>query len=345
MGAVFVYKNVSGKWTQTAELTNGPNFGGSVAISASGSTIVVGSPHHASNGVSDNDGNVAIFSDSSGSWKMTASFNDKLEEWIGSSVAISGNGTTVAAVAPYRENGLLELTGAVVVYRDGSKGWKTTNTITNNAALGGIGNAASNPYDIGLSASGSTLVVGNPYTSSTTTDTYTGSVAVFQLASSGKWVKQATLRASDSAAGDEFGFMAALSANGSTIVAATTYTNSSGTQVMNKAYVFSNSSGSWKQTAELTKYFVSTVAVSAAGSAVLIGDPYVGAAGEGLLYGLSAGKWAQTATISAPANVTSGAGFGGAVALPGSGSNAWFGVAAENVGSATGAGAVYLFVK
>lgn len=323
-GAVFVYKKVSGKWAQTAQLTGGyGGFGQNVAVSANGSAIVVGSPSDLGVG-----GGVAFFSDSSGSWQLTGSFIETTPELLGSSVAISGSGTTAAAVVGDYPGSGTE-TGAVFVYTHSSSGWKQTATITSKRA-NGIG-CTYYCQDVGLSETGSRLVVGNPFTSSDT-----GSVFVFTHASTGGWVKTAVLRASDGAGvgGNEFGDSAAISADGSTIVA--------GDSFPGPAYVFSDSSGSWKQAAELLSSSASSVAVSANGSAVLVGDEGANSfTGGAYLYNLSGGTWTLTATLTSPGTFSLGSG----VALSGSGSTALVGDADQTVGTASQEGAAYLYAK
>jgi hypothetical protein len=294
LGEVFVYKLVSGTWTQTGKLFSG---GSSVAISANGSTIVTGEP-----GDTNDSGAVFIYSDSSGSWRETASFAGTpyaAADFLGSSVAVNGSGTVAAAVAyRYPGNGSNSAPGAVFVYQHRSTGWKQTATITGTSA-NGIGSGAND--DLGLSRTGSMLVVGNPNSASSGN----GSISVFTHAS-GKWANTATLTA---ATGTEVGGLVALSADGSTIVTGDQFTGTS-------TLVFSHSSGSWKQTSEIATAG-SSLALSANGSAVLIGE-YLGV-GEALLYNLSGGKWTKTATLSPSDTHLPGAELGSDVALSGNG--------------------------
>jgi hypothetical protein len=334
---VYVYRKVSGKWVQTNVLDAGnvASFGSSVAISANGSTIVVGVP------TADSllTGGIAIYKYRGGAWKQTALFTGADYTQLGSSVAVNGTGTTVAAVAG-NWPGSGTWTGGVLVWQLGSSGWTLKSTIT-AAGAHSIGSVFHDD-GLGLSADGSTLVVGNPGTSSEA-----GSLFVFHHASSGKWVKTATLKASDGVARDEFAYTAAISGDGSTIVAGAPYHNGQ----KGALYVFRDSSGSWKQTAELAPstafQFGFSVAVSADGSAVLVGDPTASglALGDAVVYSLSAGKWTQTATVAPRDAKLTGGQFGNQVALSGNGSTAVVGAPDQTDGTARDRGAAYVYVK
>jgi hypothetical protein len=344
-GAVFVYKDVSGTWTRTGTLTGaspGDGFGVSVAISTTGSTIVVGAPY--SNDGGNGGGGAFIYSDSSGSWKQTASLPDPdgaLNEYMGSAVAISGAGNTVAVLAPDYPDAS-PITGAVYFYQLGSTGWKRTTKIT---GVSKAGLPQGTFEDIGLSSAGSALVVSNEG-ATTTAGASAGSVLVYDRSSTGKWAKKATLTASDAAANEGFGNSVAISASGTTIVVGDeNYTNSSRVQ-KGAAYVFNNSSGSWRQTGELTgttgSLFGSSVAVTTKGAVILVGAENADSAvGQAFVYGNSSGTWKKTSTL-APRTAVSGAAFGNSVALSGRGAAALIGA---DVPSGSGAGAAYVFVK
>jgi trimeric autotransporter adhesin len=101
-GAVYVFTRRGGTWSQTAELTASgtsaeDDFGSSVALSAGGSTALVGAPGHNSYA-----GAVYVFTLRGGTWfqagKLTAS-DAAAHDQFGSSVALSAGGSTAVVGA------------------------------------------------------------------------------------------------------------------------------------------------------------------------------------------------------------------------------------------------------
>ena len=116
-GHVRVFENVNGTWTQIGQDIDadapGDFFGSSVSIDDSGSTLAIGAPRHNNFG-----GQAKIFQNINGSWTQIAnvlgtmgtSFNDS--DLLGESIAINGDGSTVAIGAPTGNEG-----GSVKVYQ------------------------------------------------------------------------------------------------------------------------------------------------------------------------------------------------------------------------------------
>ena len=145
-----------------------------------------------------------------------------------------------------------------------------------------------------LAVSGDTVVVGAPFEDSTANKVNgnagsnsarnSGAAYVF-VKSSGQWVQQAYLKASDGAAGDQFGFSVAIS--GDTVVVgayaagdittATATTPATQTQYVGAAYVFTRSAAKWTQQPILTPTVKSIVgdafgySVAVAGNTAVIG--------------------------------------------------------------------------
>jgi len=321
-GAVYVFsKPASGEWanaTQTAELTASDGvesdaLGVSVAVSASGSTIVAGASRHGGEA-----GAVYVFSKpASGGWKnatqtaeLTAT-GGAAPDALGHSVAASGS--TIVAGAP----GASSYQGAVYVFSEPlSGGWKNA---TQTAEL-----TASDPgaaYDVlggSVAVSGPTIVAG---AAGHTVNGHLrqGAVYVFSEPASGGWknaTQTAELTAADGVANDTMGAVA-ISEPGSTIVAGAAGHKVNGVSEAGAAYVFTEPlSDNWEtttQTAELTAaspgaadFLGGSVAVS--GSTIVAGAAFHAANGhhwQGAAYAFSkpvSDSWenaTQTAELTA----------------------------------------------
>jgi hypothetical protein len=162
------------------------------------------------------------------------------------------------------------------------------------------------------------------------------------------FIQQAELTASDGAASDAFG--TSVTVSGTTIVVGADGHTVGSNAGQGAAYVFSNTSGTWKQTAELTASdgtagddFGYSVAVT--GGTVAVGAPLhkVGSnAGQGAVYAFSntSGTWQQTAELTA-SDGAYGDELGKSVAV--SGGTIVAGAATHQVGSNYDQGAAYVF--
>jgi hypothetical protein len=166
--------------------------------------------------------------------------------------------------------------------------------------------AAADDFGKHVAMDGSTVVVGAPQKTIGSNSTQ-GAAYVF-VQTSGTWVQQAELTASDGAAFDEFGSSVAVS--GSTIVVGAGWRTVGSNNSQGAAYVFVESNGTWSQQAELTasdgannNYFGFSVAVS--GSTVAVGAPGYPAVGSNVAQGAayvfaeSGGTWSQQAELTA----------------------------------------------
>ena len=113
-GAAYVFTLRGGAWFQTAQLTashpaRGDGFGDSVALSAGGSTALVGAPGHSGGGPA------YVFRLHGGTWSQTAvlaASRAAPNDLFGSSVALSALGSTALVSAP----GNNSYTGAAYVF-------------------------------------------------------------------------------------------------------------------------------------------------------------------------------------------------------------------------------------
>jgi hypothetical protein len=106
-GAAYVFSDASGTWTQIAKLTvpGTSELGTSLAISASASTIVLGSP------TSNNDnGEAFVFTKSGSTYVKTQKLTEPASEsfaLLGDNTAISATGSTIAFGEP--QNGVTDV--------------------------------------------------------------------------------------------------------------------------------------------------------------------------------------------------------------------------------------------
>jgi hypothetical protein len=195
---VSVFVRVNGAWSQQGgRLSAGalPAIGGfgsgpagpfrrNLAMSSDGNTIVLGSPY-------DNDFNGAafVFTRSGGVWSQQgtrlAASGPTDGSQQGGSVAISGDGATIAVSSPYDASAGTG-TGAVWTFRRSGTAWTQQ-----GGRLVGTGTVtpAQQGYSVALSSDGVTLVEGGPWDNLTAAtdplwgDTSVGAAWVFSAAS------------------------------------------------------------------------------------------------------------------------------------------------------------------
>jgi FG-GAP repeat/Phosphoesterase family len=227
-GAAYVFVKSGSTWSQQAMLADpgnisGDGFGNSVAVS--GSTAVVGAP-----GTFSTAGAAYVFVRSGTTWSQQTELTDpgaSVNDQFGTSVAISGS-TAVIGAPGGAGAGL-----AYVFVRAGT-------TWSQQAELGASDAASGDDFGYSVAISGSTALVGNPFSNANT-----GAAYVF-VRSGVSWSQQAELTAVGGASGDKFGYSVAIS--GTTAVVGADAGNS-GTGA---AYTFVRAGTAWSQQAELT---------------------------------------------------------------------------------------------
>lgn len=260
-GAVYVYSGSGATWAQTAELVQprsvntGIYYGWSVAVSSTGSTLVVGAI-----GGGNGGGSAYVYKLKSGRWVNTATLTASDEggqDLFGYNVAFSGSDIVVAS--PGHDDGA----GAVYVFA------KSGGTWGQQAELTGSDTTAGDQFGLGaLSTSGKSLLVGAP-----THGSAAGAAYVFTRTGT-SWAQTAELQAKKAAPGKQFGFGGAI-AGKTVVVGAQDYPNGGGS-----AYVFKESAGTWKQRATFTgtdtgagDAFGRAVALSPDATTVEVGAP------------------------------------------------------------------------
>lgn len=350
-GAVYVFSRPAGGWatgTQIATLTAsdgvaGDNLGHSVAISADGSTIVAGAPK-----ANLSTGAVYVFTRSGSAW---ATSQDTAEltnasgnpgDRLGSSVAVSSNGLTVVAGAPFVNADF----GAGYVFTGPTSGpWSSETTPAATLTTADLGGDPDPGNDLGwssaISADGSTIVLG---ASGNTANGFAGGQgsAYVYIGSGTNWSQKAKLTASDGGVHDLLGTAVAISSNGSAVIAGTESTVNPGA-----VYVFvkPTAPSGWTdatQNAKLTAsdgaaadYLGAALAISSDGSTIVAGAPNAKVSGNtnrgaAYVFDKPATGWVtglETTKLIASDGAANNA-FGGAVASSSDGTTVVAGAAA-----------------
>ena len=172
------------QFAHAATLTNANGAGGdgtgtSVAISADGSTMVVGVPD--ANG---SQGAAYVYTRGANGWQtsnepdvLTAS-NGAAEDHFGYSVSVSHDGSVIAVGAPYASGGGDE-DGQVYVFDRPGGGWTAQSTQTETTKVAASGNFDRLGWALALSPDGTYLAAGEPGYSSSMALTGQGAVTVW----------------------------------------------------------------------------------------------------------------------------------------------------------------------
>lgn len=252
-GAVYMFERDStDQWSQQAyvKASNtgaGESFGGSLALSADGSTMAVGAVFENSNarGIdgdqSDNSANSAgavyVFSRNAGqSWSQQAyvkGSNTEARDEFGSGLGLSSDGNTLAVgafgedsratgIGGDQNDNLASLAGAAYVFTRAAGQWSQEAYV--KASLADPDDAFG--FALSLSGDGNTLAVAAPGEASRSKGVGgvqsdnnapdAGAAYVFTR-TAGVWSQQAYVKASNTETLDRFGFALALSADGSTL--------------------------------------------------------------------------------------------------------------------------------
>jgi hypothetical protein len=190
---------------------SGADFGGSVAINETGSILAVGASEQA------NGGSVYTFTLSGTTWSAQATKNAAAAgDKFGKSVAISDDGTTLAVGAPYNDSTATN-TGAVYIFTGTNFADTQATPIASNKEL-----EDHFGHSVALSQTGDTLIVGAPDEDSNATSVCTSGCgtdnsaasagAVYRYTRSGStWTEKTYIKATNTGAGDQFGFSVSVS--------------------------------------------------------------------------------------------------------------------------------------
>jgi hypothetical protein len=216
--------------------------------------------------------------------------------YFGHAVAVSGTSAVVGALNT--ESGV----GRAYVFANTTDSWTQVAELKGSNAPDGFGAA--------VSISGDTAAVGAPYYANEA-----GRVWVFSKTTSG-WKPVAELKGADTASHDLFGLSIGVSGN-TIVVGSEGYSGFAG-----RTYVFTRSTSSWKQTAELKistpspqSLFGMSVAIS--GVKVVVGAPGSShGVGRAYIFSETGLGWKQVAQLAA-SDAGSDDQFGSSVAIAG----------------------------
>lgn len=241
-------------------------FGGSVAVTPDGKTIIVGAPY---------DGNslgaTAVFKLQQDGWhqyghKLVAQDTIGTKPRQGFSVAVSKDGTRIASGAPKDNNN----TGAVFIfdYNEEKAVYEQTSKIVSSNT---IGSSIQQGYRLALSPDGNTLVF------SGIGDNNGQGAAWVYLYDGNQWNEQAKLVGSNAVGQAKQGSAIAISADGNTIAMGA----SDDEQLKGAAYVFTRINSTWTQVGSKLRctditsnaWQGTSIALSSDGMALFIGAP------------------------------------------------------------------------
>lgn len=334
--SVHVFTRSGTQWTEQAivkasNATTGDEFGYSLALSADGNTLAVGArlEDSAATGVDGDEGNSIAHSNSGAAyvyrrngnaWTKQAylkASNTGGADSFGYRMAISADGHTLAVAAQEdssatgidgdQNNNDASSSGAVYVFTDDGGAWHQQAYIkaSNTGASDEFG------HSLALSSNGSTLAVGAPREDSAAmgidgdqlSNVATNSGAVYVFARSGNtWLQQAYVKASNSGAGDQFGYAVSLSGDGNTLavgavsedsaaggVSATVIDNVGQFGSSGAAYLFKRAGTAWQQKAYIKApntgqgdQFGTSLALAADGEVLAVGALVEDGAAQGI---------------------------------------------------------------
>lgn len=342
-GALTLSAAVMGGWTQQAQLnrTGGVaygEFGSSVALSADGTTAIVG-------GFFDNGprGTATVFARSGGVWIQQAQLTSaatggRAGGHFGYSVGLSSDGNT-AVVGAHRDGvGPNTIEGTATVFVRTGATWSQQQQLS--AADGSDWDYFG--YSVAISGDGKTVIVGAHY-DDVGTNTDQGSASVFTLLG-GAWTQQAHLTGTGGEVNNYFGYSVALSGDGDTAIVGAPFDFVGANKYQGSATVFTRSNGVWNEQKQLTSAtgmyddtFGISVAISTDGNTAIVGAYYdnVGARpdqGSATVFARSGVVWTEQAQLTMATGSTSDC-FGVSVALSGDGNIAIVGAHLDDVGA------------
>jgi len=239
-GAAYVFTQSNGTWSESQKLTASDgglfdNFGASVALD--GNTLVVGA-NGATVGGNAAQGAVYVFTESNGTWtqtqKLTADDGAAYDNF-GLSVALKGS--TILIGSPRAAVGANAAQGALYVFTESNGTWSQTQKLT--ASDG----AANDSFGESVDLDGSTALIG-AYNATVNGHSLQGAAYIF-TESNGSWSEGQKLTASDGTTNANFGNAVAL--NGITALIGADGSTVGGNTYQGKAYLFTESGGSWSQ--------------------------------------------------------------------------------------------------
>ncbi len=345
IGAAWVFTRSGSTWTQQGPKLTGSGeigageFGDSVALSASGSTALIGGDH-------DNTavGAAWVFTLSGSTWtqqgaKLTAKGGEEEGEGeFGKSVALSGEGTTALIGGPNEGAGFTLRYGAAWVFTFSGSTWTQQGAKLQGPA--GEIEEGQFGWSVALSSNGNTALIGG-----NRNNKFVGAAWVFTRSGS-TWTQQGgALTATGEIGEGELGWSVALSSAGNTALIGGPGDNTN----VGALWVFTRSGSTWTQ--QGTKLTGSgevgegqlgySVALSANGNTALAGGPTDNlAVGAAWVFTHSGATWSQVGSKLTGSGEAGEGQFGSSVALSSEGNTALIGGYGDNKN--VGAGWVFV---
>jgi hypothetical protein len=274
--------------------------------------------------------------------KIVASDKQYLD-YLGYSVAISGDGNTAIAGAPY-EDGAGDIAGAAYIFTRSGTSWSEQQKIYPSGApwreyFG---------WSVSISDDGNTAIIGA--FRENTGGTQAGAAYIFTRTNS-EWTQRFKLKASDAERDDLFGAAVAISGDGNTVIVGAAGEDSNiDTYRSGAVYIFRWSGTDWTEQQKIQAsdkdvrdVFGAAVAISEDGNTAIVGawseDTGGDDAGAAYIFTRSGTTWTQQQKIQS-ADKQAGDYFGGSVSISGEGNTAIVG--ASNEGNI---GAAYIFTR
>ena len=298
-GHVRVYTRNGSTWEQTGDDINGKaandRSGWSVAMSANGSRIAIGSRDGGPNG----EGQVRVYTLSGSTWAQTGSDinGEAAGDQSGVSVAMSATGTHIAIAAPVKNSNA----GRVRIYTLTNGNWTQTGSDIDGEAAGDQASSTvfATTTSIAMSANGTHIAIGASQNDGNGTNS--GHVRIYTLVNN-TWTQTGD-DINGETAGDELGSSVAMSADGTRIAIGAPYNDGNGTSA-GHVRVYTWSGTAWTQTGldidgEIAgDELGSSVAMSADGTRITLGAPYNdgngSSSGHVRVYTWSGTAWTQT---------------------------------------------------
>lgn len=221
-GAVRVYQNISGTWTQIGGTIQGSGvelrLGSSVALSSDGTILAIGIT---GNGTSGYPGRVQIYRNASGTWSQIGSdiIGVTNGDAFGQGLSLSADGFTVAIGAPFHSS-LGFYRGQVKIYQNISSTWTQV-----GASINGEANNDQSGFSVSLSGNGLLLAIGAP-ANTNANGTSSGHTRIYKN-NSGTW-NQIGADIDGETANDSSGFSVSISSDGNYVSLGAPYNDGNG---------------------------------------------------------------------------------------------------------------------
>ena len=338
-GSAYIYQLVSGVWEETNKLTAsggppGDDFGASVSISDDGTTAIIGALNDDDNGSAS--GSAYIYVLVSGVWQETKllASDGIANDQFGTSVSISGDGTT-AIVGAYFDGDNGTYAGSAYIYSLVKGAWQETKILASDGVdFDEFGTSVS------ISDDGTTCIVGAPHDDDNAGNS--GASYVYEFIS-GAW-QETKLIASDGTASDRFGKSVSISDDGTTALVGAFYDDDNGF-ASGSAYIYELIDGTWQETkllandGEENAYFGDSVSISGDGTIGIVGAYWEGT-DSAYIYELIDETWQETKLLASDG--TSNNYFGHSVSISGDGATALVGAPRDD-GNANSSGSSYIY--